>query len=145
MASQTMQNAGQSQRSAAYELWSEALLQVLLPQLPEDQRGAPVLLACDDEAVSAAAEALGLTEADAVQKFGRCVELRYALAATGSVEGVRRDAVGPASHHDRPRGRLRQLFAQLRLDCRARRHFRMARLARAPRRLRTSRGSCAVH
>jgi hypothetical protein len=88
-----MQNAGQSQRSAAYELWSEALLEVLLPQLPEDQHGAPVLLACDEEAVSAAAEALGLTGADAVQKFGGCVELRYALAATGSVDRVRRDAV----------------------------------------------------
>lgn len=47
MASQTMQNAGQSQRSAAYELWSDALLEVLLPQLPEDRRGAPVLLACE--------------------------------------------------------------------------------------------------
>ncbi len=98
-----MHNTGQSQRSPAYELWSEALLEVLLPQLPEDQRGTPVLLACDEEAVSAAAEALGLTGADAVQRFGQCVELRYSLAATGSVERVRRNAVEFRGRADRAR------------------------------------------
>ena len=83
----------QGQRFAAYELWNEALLNVLLPELPAERRGAAVLLACDDNAVSSAAEGLGLDDAGAVDRFGRCVEVRYGLAASGSVEGVRRDTV----------------------------------------------------
>ena len=80
-------------RSVTYEQWNEALLDVLLPVLPPDRHRSPVLLACDEACVIAAGETLGIPALEAVSRFGRVVEMRYGLAADGSVERVRRDTV----------------------------------------------------
>jgi hypothetical protein len=87
--------------AATFAQWNEALLQVLLPELLDERVGAPVLVACDDEAVLSAAELLGLPRDDAVAHFGHSVETRYRLAATGSVDRVRGDTVRFRNDPDR--------------------------------------------
>ena len=83
----------QTQHVAPYDRWNQALLDVLLPILPEDRRGTPVLLACDEGRVAAAGATLGLTPAESVRKLGAVVEQRYRLATDGTTDGVRRSAV----------------------------------------------------
>jgi len=85
----------------SYEQWSEALLDELLPVSPDGARGMPVLLACDDDALARAGDRLGYEPAEAAQRFGRTVELRYHIGNTGSLEGVRRRTGEFRRHSDR--------------------------------------------
>lgn len=77
----------------SYEEWSGALLDVLWPELPAVQHGQVVLLACDDEALHAAAAVLGVSSADPGAEFGRLVEARFHIARDGSPDNIRRAAV----------------------------------------------------
>jgi hypothetical protein len=61
----------------------------------------PVLLSADDEALIGAAELLDLDDADPAARFGLCVEQRYRLAATGSLDRVRGDTIRFRDHPGR--------------------------------------------
>lgn len=86
--------------------WHVALLDVLLPA--NVNAGRPVLLACDDEAVRAAAAQLGLRVLDPAQALVDCLQaeqpvsttggFRDALAAARAFVGEPRPRLGPPSH-----------------------------------------------
>jgi len=78
-----------SHATTTYERWSVALLDVLLPRLPAERHGQVVLLACDDQAIHAAASALDSTSADPAAEFGRLVEARFRIARDGSPDNIR--------------------------------------------------------
>ncbi len=87
--------------AATYERWSAALLDVLLPKLPTERRGQVVLLVCDDEAIHAAASALGSTAVDPAVEFGRLTEARFRIARDGTPDNIRRQAARFRAHaHD---------------------------------------------
>jgi hypothetical protein len=79
-----------SSRVTSYDRWSAALLDVLLPELPKERHGQVVLLACDDEAVDAAATALDVSSSDPAVEFGRLVEVQFHIARDGSPDNIRR-------------------------------------------------------
>ena len=85
-----------------YERWSEALLDVLLPELPAERHGQVVLLACDDEAVQAAAAALELDGADPAAEFGRIVEARFHVARDASPDKLRKAVARWRAHPAHP-------------------------------------------
>jgi hypothetical protein len=84
--------AGPVLGATSYDEWSAALLDVLLPQLPDERKGQVVLLACDDGAVRAAATALGVGAEDPTTEFGGVVEARFNIGRDGSPESLRRPA-----------------------------------------------------
>ncbi|MDX6697299.1 MAG: hypothetical protein QOE65_696 [Solirubrobacteraceae bacterium] len=63
---------------------------MLLPVLPPERTGQVVLLACDDDAVRAAAQALGVDTDDPAAEFGRLVEAKFRIAGDASPDDIRR-------------------------------------------------------
>lgn len=80
-------------RLSSYERWSAVLLDVLLPVLPPERTGQVALLACDDGAVHAAADALGFDGDDPAAEFGQLVERKFHIAHHGSPDDIRRQTI----------------------------------------------------
>lgn len=74
--------------SSRFSSWNDALLEVLLPVLPDDRVGDPVLLACDDEAVRVAGQALGLDPSAAAPSLAQSVRYSIGLQEGDGIRGV---------------------------------------------------------
>jgi len=74
----------------SYAAWNLALFGALLPGLPADRHGDPVLLSCDDEVIRSIGAGFGIARDDAVEKFAAVVELQWRLRAEDTLKKIRR-------------------------------------------------------